>query len=318
MVGSKNYHARDIDGKYNVTTALRQPGSSIKPINYLLALEKGKSLMSTIDDSPVSYPIAGQKPYTPQNYNGKYMGKVTLRTALGSSLNIPSVKLLNENGVNNMINLAEAMGITSWKDRSRYGLSLALGSGEVRMVEMAQAYGVFANLGNKVEVNPIVQVNDYLGRVVYKKEVKPEEIIKPEHAYLIDNVLSDDNARAPVFGLNSKLVIKGKTVAVKTGTTNSLKDNWCIGWTPTYLVASWVGNNDNTPMSWVASGVTGATPIWNKIMKHMLDNKEDEKWDIPEKIIKVNQCGRDEYFVKGTEASIKCAPSTTPTPTQPN
>jgi len=278
MVGSKNYNATDIDGNVNVTTSLRQPGSSIKPINYLLAFEKGKNPDDYIDDSPVSYYVPGQKPYSPQNYTGKYLGKVTLRTALASSLNVPSVKLLAENGVINMIDLAEKMGITTWKDRGRYGLSLALGSGEVKMVELAQAYTIFANLGEKVEINPIYKIDNYLGENIYIKEKESEQIVDPNLALTIDSILSDNQARSPIFGLNSKLKIEGKTVAVKTGTTNNLKDNWCIGWTPSYLVAAWVGNNDATPMSWVASGVSGATPIWNRIMTKILENKIDEQW----------------------------------------
>ncbi len=278
MVGSKNYESTDIDGNVNVTTSLRQPGSSIKPINYLLAFKKGKSPDSYIDDSPVSYYVPGQKVYSPQNYNGKYMGKVTLKTALASSLNVPSVKLLAENGVNNMIDLAESMGISTWKERNRYGLSLALGSGEIRMTEMAQAYSIFANLGEKVEINPIYRIDNYLGENIYKKEKEVEKIADPELALIINDILSDDQARSPIFGLNSKLKIEGKTVAVKTGTTNNLKDNWCIGWTPSYLVATWVGNNDASPMSWVASGVSGATPIWNRIMTKILSNKIDERW----------------------------------------
>jgi len=278
MVGSKDYNATDIDGNVNVTTSLRQPGSSIKPINYLLAFQKGKNPDDYIDDSPVSYYVPGQKPYTPQNYTGKYLGKVTLRTALASSLNVPSVKLLAENGVNNMIDLAEKMGITTWTDRSRYGLSLALGSGEIKMTELAQAYTIFANSGEKVEINPVYKIDNYLGENIYTKEKETEQIVDPNLALTIDSILSDNNARAPIFGLNSKLKIEGKTVAVKTGTTNNLKDNWCIGWTPNYLVAAWVGNNDATPMSWVASGVSGATPIWNRIMTKILENKIDEQW----------------------------------------
>jgi 1A family penicillin-binding protein len=314
MVGSKDYNATDIDGKFNVTTGLRQPGSSIKPINYLLALEKGYSLASTIDDSPITYQVKGQKPYSPQNYNGKYMGRVTLRTALASSLNIPSVKLLEKNGVDNMIDLAEKMGITTWKERKRFGLSLALGAGEVKMTDLAQAYSVFANLGNKVEVNPILEIKNYLGETVYTKERKEEKIIEPEYAYMINDALSDNQARSPIFGTNSKLVIKDKTVAVKTGTTNSLKDNWCIGWTPSYLVATWVGNNDSRPMSWVASGVTGATPIWNKIMTEMLENKDNETWQKPDSLVKKNICGRDEWMMDGSEIKVDCL-KITPTST---
>ena len=278
MVGSKDYYSDDIDGNVNVTTSLRQPGSVIKPINYLLAFQKGKKANDYIEDSPVTYYFPGQKSYTPQNYTGKYLGRVMIKTALASSLNTPSVKLLAENGVENMIDLAEKMGITSWKDRKKYGLSLALGSGEVKMTELAQAYTIFANLGEKIEINPIYKINNYLGENIYSKVKDSYGVIDSSNALLINNILSDDKERAPVFGLNSKLKIPNKTVAVKTGTTNNAKDNWCIGWTPSFLVAAWVGNNDASPMSGVASGVSGATPIWNRIMTIILENKGDEQW----------------------------------------
>lgn len=312
MLGSKDYNAADIDGKFNVTTAWRQPGSAIKPINYLLALERGRSLASMIEDSPVTYYVAGQKPYSPRNYNNKFMGNVTVRTALASSLNIPSVKLLAENGVNNMIDLGERMGITTWGDRSRFGLSLALGGGEVRMVDLASAYSVFANLGEKVEINPILKIENYLGEAIYQKQVEKNRIVEARYAYLINDVLTDNNARAPIFGTNSRLVIPGKTVAVKTGTTNNLKDNWCIGWTPSYLVAVWVGNNDGRPMSWVASGVTGATPIWNRVMSGILRDKVNERWEMPEGVYRASACGREDYFVDGTEKNVRCLPTATP------
>lgn len=308
MVGSVDYYSKEIDGQVNITTALRQPGSSIKPINYLLALENGYSLASIISDSPITYPSNGygQKSYSPQNYNGKYMGSVTLRTALASSLNIPSVKLLEKNGVDNMIDLAEKMGITTWKERNRFGLSLALGAGEVKMIDLAQAYSNFANLGEKIRINPILEIKNYLGEEVYKKRIEKEKIIEPEYAYMINSALSDNKARSPIFGANSKLVIPNKTVAVKTGTTNSLKDNWCIGWTPNYLTVSWVGNNDSSPMSWVASGVSGATPIWNQLTNLILKDKSNEEWEIPKNLVKKNICGREEWTLSGSEIKINC------------
>ena len=315
LVGSKDYFASDIDGKFDVATqGLRQPGSSIKPINYLLALKRGKNLWETIEDKPISYKIPGQKNYSPQNYTGKYLGTVTLRTALASSLNIPSVKLLNENGVDKMIDLAQDMGITTWADRSRFGLSLALGAGEVKIIEMAGAYSVFANLGNKIEVNPILKIDNYLGENIYKKEIRTEKIASEIDTFLINSALGDNQARAPIFGSNSLLQIKGKTVAVKTGTTNSLKDNWCIGWTPTYLVAVWVGNNDSSPMSWVASGISGATPIWNRTMSFLTAEKKNENWKIPDGLYQIETCGKNEWFHDGNEKKIKCI-SPTPTPT---
>ncbi len=316
MVGSKDYYAKDIDGQFNVTTGLRQPGSSIKPINYLLALTNNNwTLASTIDDGPITYQIQGQKPYSPQNYNGKYMGQVTLRTALGSSLNIPSVKLLAADGIQNMIDLGQKMGITTWEPKNRFGLSLALGAGEVKMVEMTNAYSIFANMGEKTEINPVLEISNYLGEKIYSEETTQSQVVDPKGAFLIDNVLSDNGARTPIFGPNSKLKIEGKTVAVKTGTTNSLKDNWCIGWTPNVLVAAWVGNNDGRPMNWVASGVSGATPIWNRIIKKMLEGKSDQTWQVPTGVVKQNVCGRDEFFIDGTQKNVQCPPSPIPTPT---
>lgn len=300
------YYSTYIYGKYNVTTALRQPGSAIKPINYLLALMKGWTLATTVSDEPVVYKISGQKPYSPQNYDGKFRGQVTLRTALASSLNIPSVKILAQNGVGEMIDLALRMGITSWDQRNRFGLALALGSGEVKMTEMATAYGTLATMGKKVELKPILEIKNYLGEKIYVAKTESQDIIDPKLTFLINDVLSDNQARAPIFGLNSKLKIEGKTVAVKTGTTNILKDNWCIGWTPSYLVAVWVGNNNGMPMSWVASGISGATPIWYRMMTKLLANKPEEKWEVPLGVYKANICGREEYFINGTEKQVKC------------
>ena len=142
------------------------------------------------------------------------------------------------------------------------------------------------------------------------------EVVEAKYAFLINEILSNNAARAPIFGWNSKLRIEGKTVAVKTGTTNNLRDNWCIGWTPSYLAAAWVGNNDSSPMSWVASGISGATPIWNRIMEQMLAEKIDERWPIAEGIVKKRVCGKEEYFVEGTEKSVRCLPKPSPTATE--
>ena len=314
MVGSKNYWAEDIDGKYNITTALRQPGSMIKPINYSLALIRGRKIYSTIEDSPISYKINGQKDYVPKNYNGKYLGKVTLRQALACSLNIPSVKILNENGVGNMIDLAEKMGITTWRDRSRFGLSLALGAGEIKMVEIAEAYSTLANLGYKVKLNPVLEITDHSGKQIYKAKAEGEAVMEDKVAFLINDVLSDDSARKAIFGSGSMLNIKNKKVAVKTGTTNNLRDNWCIGWTPSLMVAGWVGNNNNQPMSWVASGISGATPIWNRIMTKLLANKPREDWQVPDQLEKVNTCGRYEYIEKGSNDRPTCQVTPTNSP----
>lgn len=316
MVGSVNYFDFKNDGQVNVTTRPRQPGSSIKPLTYALAFEAGKSPSTIIEDTPITYQVAGSKPYAPKNYDGKFHGLVTLREALASSYNIPAVKLLAEIGLKNMIDKAEEIGISTWKDRSRFGLSLTLGGGEVLMTEMAELYGSFANQGRKVDLNPILEIKDNQGKVLYQNECASDaskcvysQVFSPEVAYLITNVLSDNNARTPAFGPMSTLTIKGQEVAVKTGTTNDLRDNWTFGYTTDHVVSVWVGNNDNSRMSYIASGITGASPIWNKLVKINLDEANPHKFEVPENIATGSSCFRankTDVFVKGKEVGFKC------------
>ncbi len=329
MVGSKNYFDFSNDGQVNVTTRPRQPGSSIKPITYAIALEKGKNPSSTIVDAPITYNIPGSPPYSPKNYDGRYHGTVTLRTALGSSFNIPAVKTLAEVGISTMIDKAQQMGISTWQDRKRFGLSLTLGSGEVLMTDMAEVYGTFANYGVTVPLNPILQVKDYRGNVLYRNSCALDKVECPgtrtldtKVAYQITDILSDNNARTPAFGPRSVLYIPNQQVAVKTGTTNSLRDNWSIGYTTNRLVAVWVGNNDNRPMSYVASGVTGASPIWNKIIRTQLDEAHPHVFPVPSDLVKVKICATsgtlpcsgcpvvtEELFVPGTQPTQACNPA---------
>lgn len=326
MVGSKDYFDFEHDGQVNVTLRPRQPGSSIKPITYATAFSKGKSPSTVINDSPITYHIPGSPPYSPVNYDGKYHGKVTLRTALASSYNIPAVKLLAEIGVNSMIDQAEKMGIDTWKDRSRFGLSLTLGGGEVTMYDMQEAYGTFANRGYTTNLNPILEITRYDGEVLYRNTCALEDIgctrertLDERVAAQISNVLSDNIARAPAFGTRSVLFIPNQEVAVKTGTTNNLRDNWTIGYTSDYVVGTWVGNNDNTTMSYVASGITGASPIWNEIMTLLLDPENPHRFETPENMVKVKICvptgtlpceacplTREELFVPGSEPKTAC------------
>jgi len=293
MVGSRDYFDTKIDGKVNVTTRLRQPGSSIKPLNYALGIETKAITPSTmLLDAPICFQVEGQADYCPKNYDNSFRGPAQIRFALGNSLNIPAVKTLAINGVENFIHFARKMGINSWTDPSRYGLSLTLGGGEVTMLDLATAFGVFANSGTKVPLVSILKVEDHNGKILESldPEARSEKIestrdslpapdntdkvISPATSFLISHILSDNNARSLAFGSNSVLNVPGKTVSVKTGTTNSLRDNWTIGYTQNRLVAVWVGNNDNTPMSYVASGVTGARPIWQDIMKVTLKDIE--------------------------------------------
>ncbi len=355
MIGSKDYFDTDNDGNVNVTKSLRQPGSSIKPINYALALMKGWTASTMFLDVPTCFNVLNQKEYCPKNYDNTFRGPVQMRFALGNSLNIPAVKQLALNGVEEFIATASAMGITTWTDPTQYGLSLTLGGGEVTMIDMATAFGAFANAGITVPLNPILKVETYDGKVLeenYPQDIAdyvgvlhqdwatfwqqkaedstncpPQAIVKdsltsincirptlPEEvAYIISHILLDNNARMAAFGPTSQLVIPGKTVSVKTGTTNDLRDNWTIGFTPDYLVATWVGNNDNTPMSYVASGVTGASPIWNQIMRQILKNQRDHFPTQPAGIEYKNVCSlnglmpttdnpcdtRSELFIKG-------------------
>lgn len=316
MVGSRDFFDIAHDGNVNVTTALRQPGSSIKPINYATALEHKLITPATIImDIPTVF--GGVPAYKPVNYDGRFHGPVPVRYALANSYNIPAVKVLALNGVSEMIKQATAMGITSFTDESRYGLSLTLGGGEVKMTDMATAFGVFANTGVKEDLNPILKIEDANGKVIEEAKPKLEKrVLSPQTSFLISSILSDNGARTAAFGPASQLVVRGKTVAVKTGTTDDKRDNWTIGYTPTYLVATWVGNNDNKPMNpAITSGVTGAAPIWNEIITELLRDKVNETFKVPSGVNAISICSttggqksegcnnRVEYFLAGTEPS---------------
>lgn len=323
MVGSKDYFSKDIDGNVNVTTSLRQPGSSIKPLNYALALEsKILTPASLILDIPTCFDVSGQKRYCPDNYDNQFHGATQLRFALGNSYNIPAVKTLALNGLENFIATASAMGITTFENPKNYGLSLTLGGGEVKMLDMAVAFGVFANAGEKQPLYSIQKVEDYTGKVLEEHQAEEgQKVLSVGTSYLISHILLDNNARQPMFGTSSYLVVKNHPeVSVKTGTTNDRRDNWTIGYTPSYLVATWVGNNDNTSMSYVASGVTGASPIWNKVIRFALEKQDQAKgktyqeWPTqPESVVGASICSlsgllpgdsgcatRYEYFLDGT------------------
>ena len=322
MVGSKDYFNIEYDGNVNVTTRLRQPGSAIKPVNYAVALQNGFTPASIIPDTPISYLLPNQPTYTPRNYDNRFHGNVSLRTALGSSYNVPAVKVLSALGVDRMVATGQAMGIESWDDPSRFGLSLTLGGGEVKMTELATAYGTLANLGQKVNLTPILKIKNYKGEIIEEispNKIKSEQAIPAGVAYLLTDILADNNARTPAFGPNSLLKIKNHTVAVKTGTTQNMRDNWTIGYTPHLLVASWVGNNDNSSMSYVASGITGASPIWNKIINNLLENQPNEEFYKPEEVKGVEICPltgtlpcedcskKWEWFLEGTEPKNRCS-----------
>lgn len=340
MVGSVDYFATG-SGTFNVTTALRQPGSSIKPLNYAVGLDRHLVTASSVFlDVPTCFSPAGQpKAYCPVNYDGSFHGPVQLRFALGNSFNIPAVKMLAINGVENFIASASAFGLTTFTDPQKYGLSLTLGGGEVRMTEMAQAFSSFPNRGKPRKLLPILKIQDKYGKTLFQfkdnnfvKDVKKpiaspnffaiggKNAISAETSFIISHILLDNNARSQAFGPSSFLVIPNHAVSVKTGTTDNKKDNWTIGYTPNFLVSVWVGNNDNSPMNpYLTSGVTGAAPIWNGVMKYVLKNQPD-LWPIRPDTVQGRQVcwdtgaiagknpdGKDscpirfEYFIKGTE-----------------
>jgi len=282
MVGSYDYFAEDEDGKVNIIFSQRQPGSSIKPLNYALAIKDKKITASTpLADIPTCFQVVGQAVYCPKNYDGNFRGAVQVRFALGNSLNIPAVRVLALNGINNFIDFATEMGITTFTDPSDYGLSLTLGGGEVRPYDMAEVFGVFANSGIRQPLIGILKVEDWKGKVLQEVDTKEtalsgKRIFSQGVAFIISHILQDNNARSEAFGTSSFLNVSGHPeVSVKTGTTNDLRDNWTIGYTRYAVVVVWVGNNDNSEMSRAISGVSGASPIWNAIMGEVLNKAED-------------------------------------------
>ncbi len=294
MVGSKDYFASDIDGKFNVVVnGLRQPGSSIKPVTYLAALKRGYTPASVLFDVQTTFQANDKiKAYEPKNYDGKYRGPVPLSQALGSSLNTTAVKVLANVGVPNMLQLAYDMGFPTLEPTTQnlrnFGLAVTLGGGEVHLIDTVSAYSSFANGGTRVEPVSILKVEDHEGNVLYEyKSVEGKRVMEKGEAFLINNILSDNNNRLLAFGANS-LLNTGKPIAVKTGTTNDQKDNWTVGWSGTTIVGVWVGNNDNTAMKKVASGITGASPIWRRLMFTAIDEgRATPDWEIPDSVEEV-------------------------------
>ncbi len=320
MVGSKDFNADDYDGQYNVAVAQRQPGSSIKPFTYVTAFKKGYTAATMLMDVPTIFPSGDQKEYKPVNYDGKFRGPVQLRFALANSINIPAVKLLAMVGIKDTLQIAYDAGISEMAptqaNLNRLGLSMTLGGGEVTLLNLTNGYSIFMNGGYRVNPVSILKVTDASGNVLEEnKPQKGNSVITPEQSFLIADILSDNNARSMTFGTNSYLNIPGFDVAVKTGTTNDKRDNWTVGGNGQGLVGVWVGNNDNSEMLQVASGVTGASPIWNQIIKKVLQDKPKFQFKAPAGIVKQDVDtisgyrthdgfpGRSEYFVKGTEPS---------------
>jgi len=340
MVGSIDYWNKEIDGQVNVALAERQPGSSFKPFTYLTAFAQGYTPATMILDVRTC-PNPNDPSWCPENYpdrdgNRPYHGPQRLRSALARSYNIPAVKLMKMVGVGNVIKTAHALGITTLrKDLDYYGLALTLGGGEVKLIDMAYAFGVFANMGTMYgipvpenrremgfrELDPvsILRVENRQGEIIWAYE-QPEsrQIVDPKLVYLLNDILSDNNARSWVFGVNNPLTLTDRPVAAKTGTTDQWHDSWTVGYTPQVVTAVWMGNTDNHPMKQVA-GALGAAYVWNDVMGFAHRNLPVETWERPEGIVEKYVCpvsgllpGPDcpgavkEIFIAGTEPVATC------------
>jgi penicillin-binding protein 1C len=292
MVGSRDYFDTAIDGNFNVALAHRQPGSAFKPFVYETAFEKGYTPETIVFDvetefstacTPDGKPRAGSAPdacYMPGNYDNVFRGPVSLRNALAQSINIPAIKVLYLAGLDDSLATARKMGISSLSDIGRYGLTLVLGGGEVSLLEMTGAYGVFATGGVRNSPVAVLEVRDAHGNILETHTPKPSQVLKKDAALTISDVLSDNIARTPAFGANSFLNFEGRDVAVKTGTTNDYRDAWIIGYTPNIAVGAWAGNNDNTPMEKKVAGFIIA-PLWNAFMQEVMKKIPDARFEKP-------------------------------------
>jgi len=298
MVGSRDYFDLEHDGNVNVSLRDRQPGSSFKPFAYAQAFIKGYTAETVLFDLKTEFNAncpadgAGEKDeygldcYNPGNYDDKFRGPVTARQALAQSLNIPSVQMLYLAGVKETIELAKKMGISTLNDPDRYGLSLVLGGGEVKLLDEVAAYSVFANDGIKNEKASILKIEDAKGKVIEEFKSRTEKVLDPKISRLVSDILSDNAARSPVFGENSALYFSNRPVAAKTGTTEKYRDAWTLGYTPSLAVGVWVGNNDNVSMARSGAGLAAAGPLWHDFIKKAYENKikickEQQKQDEP-------------------------------------
>jgi len=284
LVGSSDYFNTENQGNFNVITAKRQPGSAFKPFAYAEAFKKGYADYSALFDVPTEFnpncpssatqqkDSLGVDCYHPQNYDGRFRGPVTFRQGLAQSLNVPSVKVLYLAGISDTINLAEKMGITTLGERDRFGLSLVLGGAEVRPIDIVSAYGIFANDGirNPWSLIKKIELND--GTLLEEENVSPTRVLDSQIARLISDILSDNNARTPVFGAISSLYFPDYNVAAKTGTTQNNRDAWVIGYTPSLVAGVWTGNNDNASLTKEGAGISASGPMWHEFMVNALKN----------------------------------------------
>lgn len=337
LVGSKDW-SDDKFGKVDIALSLRQPGSAFKPIVYSAALEDEIiTPASILNDSPTTFPDNGdynsysfkhgQNLYKPKDYDGKFRGPVLVRRALANSLNVPAVEVLSKLGISRAIEMGQRLGLTTLKDPSNYGLSLVLGAAEVKPIELASVYSVFANGGKQNPPTSILEIDDKQNRQIYKYNPSPKQILDPKVAFQISSILSDNNVRAEEFGNTLNI---SRVAAVKTGTTENYRDAWTLGYTPSLVVGAWVGNNNGELMDQVA-GSLGPAPIWKNIMERVLANSPIEKFTPPDGMTSTPVCKFNglktqsvatssaymEYFLPGTSPTKNCvipAPSTSPLP----
>ncbi|MEK7452473.1 MAG: penicillin-binding transpeptidase domain-containing protein, partial [Patescibacteria group bacterium] len=281
MVGSKDFFDKTIDGQVNVSTRLRQPGSSFKPIIYTKAFEMGYTPNTVLWDVVTNFPTAVGT-YTPHNYDLKEHGPIRVRNALQMSLNIPAVKMVYLVGVDAALDFATSLGYTSFSNHANFGLSLVLGGGEVRLIDHVNAYATLANEGKKFDQVSVLRVEDANGNIL--EEWKPKDgkqVVEQNTAKMITNVLSDNVARTPIFGPASTLHLADRPVAAKSGTTNNFHDAWLMGYSPSLVSGVWVGNNNNAAMKNKADGSVVAGPIWNAFMKRAHMGKPVELFNPP-------------------------------------
>ena len=264
MVGSKDYFDIENNGNFNVSLGLRQPGSSFKPLVYATAFKQGYTPETVVFDLETQFAAYGED-YTPQNYDEVFRGPITLRNALAQSINVPAVKTLYLSGVREAIETARDFGISTLVDPSRYGLSLVLGGGEVKLLELTSAYSVFANKGIRTDYHPIIEVRDSSGKILEQERISSRRVLDENISNLVTDILSDNKARTPAFGARSPLYFDNHDVAAKTGTTNDFRDAWTIGYNPNLVVGAWAGNNDNSSMKKKVAGFI-ITPLWREFM----------------------------------------------------
>ncbi len=320
LVGSANYTDADIDGAVNGATALRQPGSTMKPLLYASAFERGWTPASVVHDIRTAFVTDESKTYVPANADAIYHGPVTLREALANSYNLPAVILQKRVGTDVLLDTAHAFGLATLRGAQRYGLTLTLGGGEVTLLDMTYAYAVFATGGIRrqpLTILDITSTGDDAPFADPQSAIRNPQLISPQAAYLITNILSDNDARASTFGLNSPLRLS-RPAAAKTGTTNKWRDNWTIGYTPDLVVGVWVGNASGAPMRHV-SGLSGAGPIWHEFMQVAHRPIPIHDFAMPEGLVWRDICplsghlagphcsySRREVFIAGTEPQVEC------------